>query len=515
MSRRSVASMSFLPLGLALLACDPTRGVTTGAFVWNQRDVETARALIAEGKYVEAAEALKGVDADAPEVHLARAVALLGPEKAEQADPATSSLDQAYRLVAEQTALLAGQDAETVARRTALTDLRERVAFNRGLVAAQKQDWAAAVGEFQRALELDPADDDARWNLEVAYFKQHPPCRMRDDDHEPDDNAGDAKPYDPQKGQKRVLCGANEDWYALELPAGTLVQVQVKGKVTPTEDDDDTREVSLALYAPSQPAEPYKRVVLKDDGGGSGSLTVKRLPEAGTWRFQLAGPGRAELAYDVSVAAVPPCPVPGADGTLPPGAPGDDDAEPNNDSTTATALEDGERPNLKACPGNPDWFLVTVPAKEARSVTVKHSPEDGPLVAEVVDPTGVALSPAGPGITVPAAETEQKVLVRVNTATEAENLYTIEVKKPDDGGDDQDKQDQDEQDKQDKGDQDKQDPQDKKDQPKQDPAPGSQPQSMNQVDPQKLIDELDKNEQNPQLQKLLKNLPAVPQMEDY
>ncbi len=38
---------------------------------------------------------------------------------------------------------------------------------------------------------------------------------------------------------------------------------------------------------------------------------------------------------------------------------------------------------------------------------------------------------------------------------------------------------------------------------------------MNQVDPQKLIDELDKNEQNPQLQKLLKNLPAVPQMEDY
>jgi hypothetical protein len=511
MSRSRMASLPMLPLGLALMACDPPRAV--GPFVWNQRDVETARALIAEGKYVEAVETLKGVDADAPEVHLARAVGLLGPEKAEQADPATASLDQAYRLVAEQTALLAGQDAETVARRAALTDLRERVAFNRGLVAAQKQDWAAAVGEFQRALELDPADDDARWNLEVAYFKQHPPCRMRDDDHEPDGNAGDAKPYDPEKGQKRVLCSSDEDWYALDLPAGTLVQVQVKGKITPTEDDDDTREVSLSLYSPSQPAEPFKRVALKDDGGGSGSLTVKRLPEAGTWRFQLAGPGRAELAYDVSVAAVPPCPLPGPDGAPPTGGgPGDDDAEPNDDATRATELKDGERPNLKACPGNPDWFLVTVPAKEARSVTVKHTPEDGPLVAEVVDPTGVALSPAGPGITVPAAETEQKVLVRVNTATEAENLYTIEVKKPEDGNDDQDKKDD-----QDQKDQDKKDPgdQDQKDQDKKDPAPGSQPQSMNQVDPQKLIDELDKNEQNPQLQKLLKNLPAVPQMEDY
>jgi len=485
-------------------------GLGIGPFVWNHRDVEAAREHILAGRYADAVTALAGVDVDAPEVHLARAVGVFAQEKPDLVGDATTSLDQAYRLVAEQAAVLAGQDAETRARRVALGDLRARVAFGRGLVAAQKQDWPAAVGEFRRVLELNPRDEDARWNLEVAYFKQHPPCRLRDDDHEPDSTPGDAKPFDPEKAQKRVLCAADEDWYALELPAGALVQVQVKGKVTPTEDDDDTRDAVLSLYAPSEPATPHKQVPLT---GGSGTLTVKRLPESGTWRFALAGPGRAEIGYDVSVTAVPPCaPPPGPD--EPPQAPGtpnpgDDDAEENDTLESATPVQDGERPGLKACPGDPDYFMVTVPKDEGRSVLVKHKPEDGPLSAELVGLDGAPLSMPSPALSIPPAAEEQKFLVRVYATTDAENLYALEVKKPDDGGENQDNQDK--QDKQDK--QDEQDKQDKQKPQDQDQPPT--PQSTNQVDPQKLIDELDKNEQNPQLQKLLKNLSAVPQMEDY
>ncbi len=494
--KRTAAVLSFAFVGLGI-----------GPFVWHHRDVEAAREHILVGRYADAVTALKGVDIDAPEVHLARAVGVFAQEKPDLAADATTSLDQSYRLVAEQAAVLAGQDPETRARRVALGDLRARVAFGRGLVAAQKQDWAAAVGEFRRVLELNPADEDARWNLEVAYFKQNPPCRLRDDDHEPDSTPGDAKPFDPQKAQKRVLCAADEDWYALELPAGALVQVQVKGKVTPTEDDDDTREAVLSLYAPSEPAAPHKQVPLT---GGSGTLTVKRLPESGTWRFALAGPGRAEIGYDVTVTAVPPCaPAPGPDEpTPPPGTPnpGDDDAEENDTLESATPVQDGERPGLKACPGDPDYFVVTVPKDEGRSVLVKHTPEDGPLSAELVGLDGSPLSVPGPALSIPPAAEEQKVLVRVYATTDAENLYALEVKKPD-GGDNQDNQDQ--QDKQDKP---------KPDEPsddQNDQQPPPKPQNTNQVDPQKLIDELDKNEQNPQLQKLLKNLSAVPQMEDY
>ena len=39
-----------------------------------------------------------------------------------------------------------------------------------------------------------------------------------------------------------------------------------------TEDDDDTRDAVLSLYAPSEPAAPHKQVPLTD---GSGTLTVK------------------------------------------------------------------------------------------------------------------------------------------------------------------------------------------------------------------------------------------------
>lgn len=490
-----------------------------GPFVWNDRDVEAARELIVAGKYTEAVEALKGTDADAAEVHLARAIALLAQEKADQQEAVTSSLDQAYRLIAEAGAMLAGHDAETEAKRAHLNDLRRRVAFARGLLATQKQDWAAAVGEFRRVLELDPADDDARWNLEVAYFKLHPPCKLRDDDHEEDDTAGDAKPYDPQKappspggggggggGPKRLLCAADDDWYTLELPAETLLQIEVKGKITPTEDDDDTRAPVLSLFSPADPANAFKTVELK---GGSGMLGVRRLPQAGTWKLQLTGPGRAEVAYDLQIAAVPPCPA------------ADDDAEENDDAAHATAVQDGERPNLKACPGDADWYQISVPAKEGRTVTVKHNAEDGPLIAEVVTPDGIPLAPGGPGVTLPATEEAQQYLVRVSTVTEAENLYTLVVKKSE-GGDDQDKnEDQKDQDQKDQGDQDQknqdqknQDQKDQKDdQAQQQPPP--QPQVMNQVDPQKLIDELDKNKENPQLQKLLRNLSAVPQMEDY
>lgn len=214
----------------------------------------------------------------------------------------------------------------------------------------------------------------------------------------------------------------------------------------------------------------------------------------------------------MTVTAVPPCaPAPGPDEpTPPPGTPnpGDDDAEENDTLESATPVQDGERPGLKACPGDPDYFVVTVPKDEGRSVLVKHTPEDGPLSAELVGLDGSPLSVPGPALSIPPAPEEQKVLVRVYATTDAENLYALEVKKPEGGGDSQDNQDQ----------QDKQEPEPKPDEPsddQNDQQPPPKPQNTNQVDPQKLIDELDKNEQNPQLQKLLKNLSAVPQMEDY
>jgi hypothetical protein len=45
------------------------------------------------------------------------------------------------------------------------------------------------------------------------------------------------------------------------------------------------------------------------------------------------------------------------------------------------------------------------------------------------------------------------------------------------------------------------------------PPPSSQ--SLDQVDLDKVLEQLDKNEGNPQLEKLLRSLKTVPRMEDY
>ena len=77
---------------------------------------------------------------------------------------------------------------------------------------------------------IDPADDDARHNLELAWLKAHPPCPLREDDHEPDDTRKDAKPWDKEHAADRMLCPTNEDWYALEAPARSLLYVTLKAE---------------------------------------------------------------------------------------------------------------------------------------------------------------------------------------------------------------------------------------------------------------------------------------------
>ncbi len=359
-----------------------------GPFTCADRDVERARSHHRDGKFDLAVEALADVERDAPEVHLARALALIAQEKPDLHEKASTSLDQAYRLIAEAGTLLAGDTAEVKSERARLAVLRGRVSFGRGLLALQKQDFAAAVGEFQRGLELDPtgpSSDDARWNLEVAYFKQHPPCRLREDDHEPDDSRNTPKAVDMEKGadglKKRLLCAANEDWYTVEVPEGAMFYVSLSGKVEPKDDEDDTREVTLTLFGPDLSVPEAIGTAVMTDGKASVGLPL--TPVSGQYVIGVTGLGRAEVAYDLGLEIVPPCP-------------GDDEAEDNDSPDSATPLEDGQRPGLKACPGDLDHFLVKVPPKEGRIVTVQQDPSrGGPVLAQVIGLDAMPLSPEG------------------------------------------------------------------------------------------------------------------------
>ncbi len=471
-----------------------------GPFVCDDSRVETAREQLRTAEAEGALATLTEVDDDAPEVHLVRGLAKLAQEKPEEAK---KDLDQAYRRLAEVDALAAAERPEgepqppPAARPTAA--LRGRIAFGLGLVALAEERWDDAMVEFERVLSLDPTDEDARWNMELAWHQANPPCHKRDDDHEPDNGRSEAKPYDPEKSTDRVLCPANEDWYVVEGHQEAILFVTLEGEIDTA--DDETREVVLELIGPYPDAN--RRAPMVD---GRATVGITGLRQAGQYLISVSGLGTAEVKYSLKVEEVPPCPA-------------DDAVEENDTADQAHALEDGEKGGLKACPGDPDWYRVKAPADEVRQVQIVFDPARGPLEATLFETDGetpIAVAKGGKGglsVSLEKKEAEHAALLRITNVDHRENTYALKVAPPEEGGDDQqDQEDQEKDQEKDQEDQEK-DQEDQKD--KEDQKDEQEQQDQQEMNVDQLIDALDKQERNPQLEKAIRELRVVPQMEDY
>ena len=464
-----------------------------GPFVCAHADVEDANAKIAAGE-AEAALAILDQVADVgAEVHLSRGTALVALEKW---DDAAKAYDEAYRLTVVGEGEL--EEDEDPAR---FQELRRRIAFGRGLVAVGKEDWAAAQVEFARVLALDPTDEAARLNLELAWHHANPPCHKRDDDSEPNDNQKDAKPLTAEGAKDRVLCPANDDWFAMDVqreqgsPPPSFY-VTLEGEVDTSEDQQ--RAVELHLFSPNR-AKARRSAKLKD---GKASVGVTYVRDLGAWTVQITGAGQAEMKYSLRYEVVPPCPV-------------DDGFEENDDADSAAPVPESNPqqppPGAKACPGDPDWYSFSVPANAGRILGITFDADRAPLKAEVFDGERKSLGEAkaskqGLQFHIPQVEgtqpddenpAQRAYLVRVDTAEDRENTYAIALQ-PDDQGDD--------------GDDGKQDPGEDEQDQQQQPQPKPQPQEMT-VD--QLIDQLDKQKKNPQLEKALQRAVIPRGMEDY
>lgn len=464
--------------GRIILTCVFLAGF--GPFVCNDTDVENARTHLAKTEAEQALTTLADVDDDAAHVHLARAVAHVQQKKH---DEAAADLAQAYRLV-----------ANAKARGEALLDdaeLRARIAFNTGLLHAEKEEWDEAMAEFGKVLRHDPNDEDARWNLEMAWYGANPPCPLREDDHEPDDVRGQAGAYDPEKSTERLLCPTNQDWYAIDAKAHTILSVTLEGKVDTA--DEKTRAVTLALYGPDDLDDKPTRIATLTDG--KAVLTHSNLPGDGRWTVRIAGTGEAEVTYGLTVAMVPPCPV-------------DDELEDNDTRQTAKPADEKQPQQLKACPGDPDWFSVAVPKDEGRKITIAFDAQRAPLAVALFGADGAPkaigkIGPGGTALSVRKSAEAQQVFVRIAAEEGVENVYVLKVEPDGDDGDDKD-------------DQDKQDPPDDQDEPDPDEKkPPEKPPEPEQMNMDRLIESLDKHDRNPQLEKALRQLKVVPRMEDY
>ncbi len=446
--------------------------------------VEQIRGGAAEGGLA----TLDQIEEAAPEIHLARGAGHLQLKNPEEA---TKALDEAYRLTAVgESELKEGEDQGR------FDELRRRIAWARGELALQKEDWDAAQVEFARVLKADPSDEAARWNLELAWHHANPPCPKREDDSEPNDTRNDAKPLSEEGVKDRLLCPGNEDWFAVEVkpqeqgpPPSFWVTLEGKEDHTFAMSDDEHREVTLELYSPSDPRVRRKARLV----GGKASVGVTYVRDLGTWLARVSGPGQAEVKYSLRFELVPPCPA-------------------NDDAEAAKELPQ-EPVGMKACPGDADWYKLSIPKNEGKVVAVVFDPERAPLEAELYDAEAksVARARAGKqGLQLTrdpdAADDDaepRSYLLRVHATEDRENTYSVQIQPDDQGGDD-DKQDQQDQDKQDQQDQDKQDQQQQ-----------PQPQPQAQVDPDQLIDQLDKQNKNPQLERALRRAVIPRGLEDY
>jgi Ca-activated chloride channel homolog len=179
-----------LPVAACLAAALAVSGEARAfdPFLKENGDVREGNELLAGGKNAEALAAYDKAAHALPsrrEVHLDRGLALMrmGDDK----------LDQAMQ------ALKIASDSD------APVDVRARAHAGLGNAFFRKQDYKAAVNEYQQSLMLSPGNADAGWNLELAAkkLKEQEDQKKKDDEKKKQDQQDKDKQDQDKKDQQK------------------------------------------------------------------------------------------------------------------------------------------------------------------------------------------------------------------------------------------------------------------------------------------------------------------------
>jgi hypothetical protein len=233
--------------------------------------------------------------------------------------------------------------------------------------------WEQAVAFLEDALALNPADVDARTNLEVALLRVDPPCATRDDAMEENDSAGTArlltlaagetegapegqaqpKPEGPPKledlmkfQEQLFSCPDDDDWYRIDAHPGDRFEF----KLTVPEGKGRLR---------MQVFDAANRLI------GEGATLSHAVPldaAPGPLFVSIANIDVEEVSYALAVELRPACKRV------------EDRFESNDTALDARSVTPGPVPDIKLCPGNDDWFAVEL--AEGESVFVYAEPAE-------------------------------------------------------------------------------------------------------------------------------------------
>lgn len=193
---------------------------------------------------------------------------------------------------------------------------------------------AEETGTFY-ALVTNAGDGEVGYDMSLAVEGDiiDPPRECEDDEFEPNNTLEDAALLELDTTYEELIsCDDDDDWYAIELTAGQLVDVTVNG---PGPDIDVRLTDSEGTIIDTSAA------------GGTNELVSVTAPEDGTYYVQVymfTTDGVGTYTIGVDLVEPPEC---------------DDAFEPNNSADEAQDVADAEVAGV-ACVDDPDWFLVEI-----------------------------------------------------------------------------------------------------------------------------------------------------------
>ena len=359
--------------------------------------------------------------------------------------------------------LLEARDALLKALRVGDSKKQVEVLVALGNLLMADKAYDDAIERYTRALRLDPENEAARRNLEIALLRKFPRCGALEDKQEENDTAETAKPLSAKffKGEVKpeeakqdpaaptqqpadeaqlVACGGDADWMALPVLPGSRVEVTIRFKrlredtgSSPPPDFISPSAVAIALYSGDT-----QNPLAVDEGRSS---PTDRIPAASVTRTLSVDVGDTkvallrvfiapglEMSYVPSVEILPPCSAM------------EDRFESNNSAAEATSADTGEY-EARICNGNPDWYganlqpgdtlFVDLPPtplragsgeKGAGSMTVRRREGAGKISEEAV-----IAGQSGYSFQVEAGARGSRALFEVQGDAGAEGPYRFEV----------------------------------------------------------------------------------------
>ncbi len=185
-----------------------------------------------------------------------------------------------------------------------------------------------------------------------------------DDDREDDDTRAAASAIAPGETADGVVCGADPDFFRVELEAGCVLSVDL-------EFVNENGDLGLALLdAGGLP-------IAASDGRADGESLDFRVPAAGPYFLAVALTGEGRNTYRLAVAA----------DCAPPPVCEDDAREDDDDEASATPV--GAEPiEGVVCGADQDWFALDVEAGCAVRARLEFTDADGDLDLFLADAAG-------------------------------------------------------------------------------------------------------------------------------